>query len=94
MTRSDYIAALTEIRKRTIDMEKAFDTSVLTDATGMESDRWEKTGKKFVDLVDRLFEDIAISEKVRADRAAVGEQIGLFDQDEKEGEENKEGEEE
>lgn len=87
MTRSDYIAALTEIRKRTIDTAKAFNESVLTDATGMESDRWEKTGRKFADLVDRLFEDIAISEKVRADRAAVGEQIGLFDEDEKGGDE-------
>ena len=83
MKRSDYIAALTEIRERVIDIAGEYDRSELTDATGMESDRREKMSKRLIDLVDRLFEEIAICEKIRADRAAVGEQIGLFDDETK-----------
>lgn len=81
MTRQDYIAGLEEIRKQVKQMEHAFATVNLTDATGMESDRRKKTVKLIADLGDRLYEDIAISAKVAADKAAAatGEQVGLFD---------------
>ena len=52
----------------------------LTDATGMERDRRKKTAKLVGDLADRLYEDIAISAKVAADKkeAGQGEQDDLF----------------
>ncbi len=81
MTRKDYIAGLEEIRKRVKEIEKAFGTVDLTDATNMESDRHKKTRKIVADLCDRLYEDIAISAKVAADNAeaGIGEQGDLFD---------------
>ena len=81
MMRKDYIAGLEEIRKRMIEIGKAFASVDLTDATGMESDRHKKTKKLVADLCDRLYEDIAISAKVAADNAeaGIGEQGDLFD---------------
>ena len=80
MMRKEYIAGLEEIRKRMIEIGKAFASVDLTDATGMERDRRKKTAKLVGDLADRLYEDIAISAKVAADKAKAGqgEQDDLF----------------
>lgn len=69
MMRKEYIAGLEEIRKRMIEIGQAFAAVDLTDATGMERDRRKKTAKLVGDLADRLYEDIAISAKVAADKA-------------------------
>jgi len=81
VTRSDYIAGLEEIRKTVKQIEAAFGTVDLTDATNMESERHKKTGKLVSDLCDRLYEDIAVSAKVAADNAeaGIGEQGDLFE---------------
>ena len=81
MMRQEYIAGLEEIRKRMIEIGQAFAAVDLTDATGMERDRRKKTAKLVGDLADRLYEDIAISAKVAADKAEAGqgEQDDLFD---------------
>lgn len=81
MRRKEYIAGLEEIRKRMIEIGQAFAAVDLTDATGMERDRRKKTAKLVGDLADRLYEDIAISAKVAADKAEAGqgEQDDLFD---------------
>ena len=81
MTRQDYIAGLEEIRKQVKQIGTAFAAVDLTDATNMESDRHKKTKKLVADLIDRLYEDIAISAKVAADNAeaGIGEQGDLFD---------------
>jgi hypothetical protein len=78
--RQEYIAGLEEIRKQTIKIGQAFAAVDLTDATGMERDRRKKTAKLVGDLADRLYEDIAISAKVAADKAEAGqgEQDDLF----------------
>lgn len=80
MMRKEYIARLEEIRKRMIEIGQAFAAVDLTDATGMERDRRKKTAKLVGDLADRLYEDIAISAKVAADKAEAGqgEQDDLF----------------
>ena len=80
MMRQEYIARLEEIRKRIIEIDQAFAAVDLTDATGMERDRRKKTAKLVGDLADRLYEDIAISAKVAADKAEAGqgEQDDLF----------------
>ena len=80
MMRKEYIARLEEIRKRMIEIGQAFAAVDLTDATGMERDRRKKTAKIVGDLADRLYEDIAISAKVAADKAEAGqgEQDDLF----------------
>ena len=80
MMRQEYIAGLEEIRKQTIKIGQAFAAVDLTDATGMERDRRKKTAKLVGDLADRLYEDIAISAKVAADKkeAGQGEQDDLF----------------
>ena len=82
MTRKDYIAVLEEIRKQVKQIGAAFRAVDLTDATGMESDRRKKTTKRVADLCDRLYEDIAISAKVAADKAeeGSGEQGDLFEE--------------
>ena len=81
MMRQEYSAGLEEIRKQTIKIGQAFAAVDLTDATGMERDRRKKTAKLVGDLADRLYEDIAISAKVAADKAEAGqgEQDDLFD---------------
>ena len=85
MTRKDYIAGLEEIRKQVKQIGAAFRAVDLTDATGMESDRRKKTTKRVADLCDRLYEDIAISAKVAADKAeeGSGEQGDLFEEAQK-----------
>ena len=81
MIRQEYIARLEEVRKRMIEIGQAFAAVDLTDATGMECERRKKTAKLVGDLADRLYEDIAISAKVAADKAEAGqgEQDDLFD---------------
>lgn len=81
MIRQEYIAGLEKVRKRMIEIGQAFAAVDLTDATGMERDRRKKTAKLIGDLADRLYEDIAISAKVAADKAEAGqgEQDDLFD---------------
>lgn len=78
--RQEYIACLEEIRKQTIKIGQTFAGVDLTDATGMERNRRKKTEKLVGDLADRLYEDIAISAKVAADKAEAGhgEQDDLF----------------
>lgn len=80
MTREEYIAWLDEIRKSVKNIVQAFASVDLTDATNMESDRHKKTKKLVADLCDRLYEDIAISAKVAADKAeaGIGEHGDLF----------------
>lgn len=80
MTRQDYIARLEEIRKQVKKIGQAFAVVDLTNATNMESDRNKKTNKLVTDLCDRMYEDIAISAKVAADKAEAGqcEQDDLF----------------
>lgn len=80
MMRQEYIAGLEEIRKQVTKIGQAFAAVDLTDATGMERDRRKKTAKLVGDLADRLYEDIAISAKVAADKAEAGqgEQDDLF----------------
>lgn len=80
MMRQEYIAGLSEIRKQVTKIGQAFAAVDLTDATGMERDRRKKTAKLVGDLADRLYEDIAISAKVAADKAEAGqgEQDDLF----------------
>ena len=80
MMRKEYIAGLEEIRKQVTQIGQAFAAVDLTDATGMERDRRKKTAKLVGDLADRLYEDIAISAKVAADKAEAGqgEQDDLF----------------
>lgn len=80
MMRKEYIAGLEEIRKRMIEIVQSFAGFDLTDATGMERDRRKKTAKLVGDLADRLYEDIAISAMVAADKAEAGqgEQDDLF----------------
>ena len=81
MTRKDYIDGLEKNRKQIKEIGAAFAAVDLTDATDMESDRRKKTAKLVADLGDRLYEDIAISAKVAADKAnaGTGEQGDLFD---------------
>ena len=81
MTRQDYIAGLEKIREQVKQIGAAFAAVDLTDATNMESERRKKTTKIVADLCDRLYEDIAISAKVAADKAeeGSGEQGDLFD---------------
>ena len=81
MNRKDYIEGLEAIRKQVQDIGKAFASVDLTDATGMERDRRKKTAKRVGELSDILYEDIAISAKVAADKAEAGEgeQGDLFD---------------
>ncbi len=81
MTRKDYIAGLEEIRRTVKQIDSAFAGVDLTDATTMEGERHKKTGKLISDLCDRLYEDIAVSEKVAADNAeaGIGEQGDLFE---------------
>ena len=81
MTRKDYIAGLEEIRKQVKKIGQAFAAVDLTDTTDMESERRKKTTKLVADLSERLYEDIAISAKVMADKAEAGEgeQGDLFD---------------
>ena len=69
MNRKDYIEGLEAIRKQVQDIGKAFASVDLTDATGMERDRRKKTAKRVGELSDILYEDIAISAKVAADKA-------------------------
>ena len=80
MTREEYIACLEEIRKTVQKIVKSLAAVDLTDATNMERDRLKKTEKLVCDLADRLYEDIAISAKVAADKAeaGIGEQGDLF----------------
>lgn len=81
MNRKEYIEGLEKIRKNMQEIGAAFAAVDLTDATGMERDRRKKTAKSVNDLCDRLYEDIAISAKVAADKAEAGEgeQGDLFD---------------
>lgn len=81
MTRKEYIAGLEKIREQVKNIGVAFAAVDLTDATDMESERRKKTTKIVHDLSARLYEDIAISAKVAADKAeaGIGEQGDLFE---------------
>jgi len=79
MTRYHYIEGLNAIRNTVIAVMSQHHEFKLTDAIDIEQGRYRKTAKLMKDLASRLYEDIAISAKVAADKAATGEQGDLFD---------------
>ena len=78
MTRQDYILHLDKMREavqKIIDFDDAevHDKGSLSDPTPLEADRAKKTRKMLDDLADRLYEDGAVSERVRNDKIGRGE---------------------
>lgn len=84
MTRLQYIQKLANLRETIHDAYLDFLKAKCEDASMIETDRRKKTGKMFEDLTMRLFEDEAISQKIKFDKweKGEGEQRGLFDQPE------------
>ncbi len=83
MTRTQYIAHLDTLRKGVLelldfDAKQKKDHGSLADPTEIEDKRAEKTMKTLQDLAVRLYEDGAVSGRVKADKAANGD----FEQDE------------
>lgn len=80
MTRRDYIEFLDRLRRQVLEIEDEF-VRAKFGATVAETDRRTKTGKMMDALADRLFEDSAVSTKIKADMDARGEpeQGELFD---------------
>lgn len=78
MTRQEYILHLDHLRKGVIDlmdynMDYVRRHGKLANPTILEEDRAKKTQKMFDDLVIRLYEDGAVSERVKQDKIAAGE---------------------
>ena len=78
MTRQDYIYHLDTLRKGVSDIiefdRKNNDTNgPRIGATELENDRAKKTQKMFEDLVVRLYEDAAVSEKVKKEKILAGD---------------------
>lgn len=83
MTRTQYIQHLDTLRKGVLelldfDIRQKKENGSLADPTEIEDDRAKKTMKAMQDLAVRLYEDGAISGRVKADKAANGD----FEQDE------------
>ena len=81
MTRQDYIHHLDALRKDVLeiikfDLERKKRDGGLTAPTDLEQERAEKTQKMLENLAIRLYEDAAISEKVKQEKIQAGE----FDQ--------------
>lgn len=78
MTRQDYIFHLEHLRQGVIDL-MSYDMDYvkrhgkLANPTTLEEDRAKKTQKMFDDLVTRLYEDGAVSGRVKQDKIAAGE---------------------
>ena len=78
MTRQDYIMHLDTLRRGVLKL-KEFDrkqrelNGPLVGATLLEDDRAKKTQKMFEDLTTRLYEDAAVSEKVKIEKLEAGD---------------------
>ena len=78
MTRQDYIMHLDGLRRGVLkliefDMKQKDLNGPLVGATTLEDDRAKKTQKMFEDLVVRLYEDAAVSEKVKIEKLESGD---------------------
>ena len=78
MTRQDYIFHLDQLRQAVIeimnhDAKYRKDNGNLNAPTVLEGDREKKTQKMFEDLVTRLYEDAAVSEKVKQEKLKNGD---------------------
>ena len=78
MTRADHIAHLDTMRKAVLDVikfhhETIADNGKLAKPTTLEEDRAKKTEKMLEDLAVRLYEDGAISERVKTERLLAGD---------------------
>lgn len=81
MTRQDYIFHLDYMRKGVLeiikfDLDQKKKNGGLTAPTDLEQKRAEKTQKMLEDLAIRLYEDGAVSERVKLEKISSGE----FDQ--------------
>ena len=78
MTRQDYIMHLDMLRRGVLKLME-FDkkekdlNGQLVGATTLEDDRAKKTQKMFEDLTVRLYEDAAVSEKVKHEKLLAGD---------------------
>jgi len=78
MTRQDYIMHLDTLRRGVLKLME-FDrkqrdlNGPLVGATTLEDDRAKKTQKMFDDLTVRLYEDAAVSEKVKIEKLKAGD---------------------
>ena len=78
MTRQDYILHIDHLRQAVIeimnhDAKYRKDNGNLNAPTVLEGDREKKTQKMFEDLVTRLYEDAAVSEKVKQEKLKNGD---------------------
>ena len=78
MTRQDYIFHIDQLRQAVIeimnhDAKYRKDNGNLNAPTVLEGDREKKTQKMFEDLVTRLYEDAAVSEKVKQEKLKNGD---------------------
>lgn len=78
MTRQDYIHHLDALRKgvskvMAFDREEKDKNGGLSKPTSLEEKRAEKTQKMFDDLLVRLYEDAAVSEKIKQEKILAGD---------------------
>ena len=78
MTRQDYIFHIDQLRQAVIeimnhDAKYRQNNGNLNAPTVLEEDRAKKTQKMFEDLVTRLYEDAAVSEKVKQEKLKNGD---------------------
>lgn len=78
MTRQDYIYHLDALRKGVLkiiafDREEKDKNGGLSKPTSLEQERAKKTQKMFDDLVVRLYEDAAVSEKIKHEKLLAGD---------------------
>ena len=78
MTRQDYINQLDALRRgvlklRDFDKKQRDLNGPLVGATTLEDDRAKKTQKMLEDLTVRLYEDAAVSEKVKIEKLEAGD---------------------
>ena len=78
MTRKDYIGHLDALRKGVLkiidfDRNERQNNGGLAGPTSHEDERGKKTQKMFDDLVTRLYEDAAISEKIMQEKILAGD---------------------
>ena len=78
MTRQDYIIHLDKLRQAVVEIiahDRRYKelNGDINQPTALEEDRAKKTGKMFDDLVVRLYEDAAVSEKVKQEKLLKGE---------------------
>ena len=78
MTRQDYIFHLDALRKGLLelikfDQKKKSTDGDLSNPTELEIDRADKTQKMFENLAVRLYEDGAVSERIRTEKMMKGD---------------------